>query len=81
MTRTTPELALPSSKLSHHTSGRTFDPLRTIKRASDLHTQWIFSVTSNLEPSGPEAEALPLGQCGQKSALELMSKETNIFLS
>ncbi|GBL95694.1 hypothetical protein AVEN_653-1 [Araneus ventricosus] len=62
MTRMTPELAPPLSKLSHHTNGRTFDSyirfsVRQAKYTMDL--QW--KRVSNLEPSAPEADALPLG--------------------
>ncbi|GBN71047.1 hypothetical protein AVEN_45299-1 [Araneus ventricosus] len=47
----------------------------------NVHQTHIHSESSNLEPSSPEAETLPLGHCGPKSSLELISKETNIYLS
>ncbi|GBO13300.1 hypothetical protein AVEN_18908-1 [Araneus ventricosus] len=48
MTRMTPELA-PPSKLPHHTSGRTFDPLRMISsETGPIHDG--SSVESGIEP-------------------------------
>ncbi|GBM26459.1 hypothetical protein AVEN_217330-1, partial [Araneus ventricosus] len=65
MTRTTPELAPPSPNFhATPTGGRlttTYD--LTCNRP---HTRRIFSGigSSNLEPSGPKAETLPLGHRG-----------------
>ncbi|GBN74598.1 hypothetical protein AVEN_47142-1 [Araneus ventricosus] len=65
MTRTTPGLAHPLSKLPHHTDGRTFGHyvLFTVQQSpytGDLQRNRV----SNLEPSGPKAETLSLGHRG-----------------
>ncbi|GBN77542.1 hypothetical protein AVEN_247067-1 [Araneus ventricosus] len=65
ITRTTPELSNPLSKLSHRTSwrglGTTYDLTCNSQRTADL--QW--NRASSLGPSGPDAETLPLGHRGR----------------
>ncbi|GBM54690.1 hypothetical protein AVEN_121566-1 [Araneus ventricosus] len=57
MTRTTPELAPPSPNFHATRLTTTYD-----LACNRPHTQW--NRVSNLEPSGPKAETLPLGHRG-----------------
>ncbi|GBM49741.1 hypothetical protein AVEN_36359-1 [Araneus ventricosus] len=69
MTRTTPELAPPSPNFhATPTGGRlatTYD-LACNRPHTRADLQW--NRVSNLEPSGPKAETLPLGHRGPRSS-------------
>ncbi|GBN93151.1 hypothetical protein AVEN_198578-1 [Araneus ventricosus] len=60
----------PISKFLRHTNDRTFDVQFTVQQTqymTDLHWNRV----SYLEPSGPEAETLPLGHVGLRAESEL----------
>ncbi|GBM86812.1 hypothetical protein AVEN_169407-1 [Araneus ventricosus] len=65
MTRTTPELAPPISKLPRQPNGRTFGhyvwfSVQQAPYTADLQCNQV----SNVEPFGPKADALPVGHRG-----------------
>ncbi|GBL91248.1 hypothetical protein AVEN_195134-1 [Araneus ventricosus] len=65
MTRTTPGLAPPFSKLPRHTNWKTFGHYVSFSVQQAPYTadlQW--NRISNLEPFGSKAETLPLGHRG-----------------
>ncbi|GBO19787.1 hypothetical protein AVEN_205711-1 [Araneus ventricosus] len=66
MMRTTPDI--PSSKLPHHTSGRTFDIRCQIQSSTILHTRRIFSGI------GFQPIALILRDEGGRGGLVVMSR-------
>ncbi|GBM29955.1 hypothetical protein AVEN_167434-1 [Araneus ventricosus] len=54
----------PLSKLPHHTTGRTFDPLYDLTCNSPDTTDLQWNRFSHLEPTGSIAGTLPLGHRG-----------------
>ncbi|GBM56092.1 hypothetical protein AVEN_187286-1 [Araneus ventricosus] len=66
MKGTTPELAHPLTKLSHHTGGRKGGPWVCFKvQQAQYTTDLLWNRVSNLEPSVSEANTLPLCHRGQ----------------
>ncbi|GBO37961.1 hypothetical protein AVEN_178563-1, partial [Araneus ventricosus] len=64
MTRTTPELAPPSPNFPTTPAGRRFTHMYDLVQQAQYMTDLKWNLVSNLEPSGYEADTLPLGHCG-----------------